>query len=261
MIPCLVSIVLAFLYMTIIMFSRIQRKIFLFITFTFATIGVISVFKYSMTPLVASPSPIGTRQEDNTVFAPDVDIPFDEPPTERVWGLGVWNTIFCYPSVGGFIVNEHITSVELDFLNLSRFEKTPRSSDPDEEDMFCRQLRRTGARWWDSYYSWDLVVVQKSAPMSAKEREALVLGWPEKGGVWVIREHNWGRLGSRGWTWTNAHTMEERCKALEMLGAVYYANPEDCEPVKALLEGFGEHKREPEENYYHDGPADYFREL
>ncbi|KAG4442491.1 hypothetical protein IFR05_001991 [Cadophora sp. M221] len=246
------------------MFSKIQRKAFLFITLIFALIGLISVFKSSTTPLAASPSPISTRQEDedNTVFAPDVDIPFNEPPTSRVWGLGIWNKIFCYPSVGGFIVNKHITSVELDFLNISRFERTtPRSADPDEEDVFCRQLRRTGARWWDNYYAWDLAVVQKLAPMSAREREVLVLGWPEKGGVWVIREHDWGNLGSRGWFWTNAHTMEERCKALEMLAAVYYANIKDCELVKALLKGFGEHERESEQNYYHDRPADYFCEL
>lgn len=240
------------------MISRAQRKTFLFITLIFAIIGVISVFKYSTTPLVARF--IATRQEENIVFAPPVDLPIEEEPTERIY-LGGWNIVMCYPSVGGIIINRHVSSVELDFLNLSRFEPTPRFSDPIEEDMFCRQLRRTGGKWWASFASYHWVVVLKSGPMSAKEREALVLGWPEHGGVWVMRESNWGDISRGGWGWRNAYTMEERCKALEMSGAVYYANPEDCEPVKALLDGFGEHEREPEDNYYYEHPADYYREL
>ena len=38
--------------------------------------------------------------------------------------------------------------------------------------------------------------------------------------------------------------MEERCKALEMSGATFYKNPEECEYVKALLEGFGNKESE-----------------
>jgi hypothetical protein len=99
--------------------------------------------------------------------------------------------------------------------------------------------------------------------MSAKEREALLLGWPANGGVWVITENSWYLFGNKPGSWRlrNAHTMEERCKAMEMSGAVYYANPEDCEPVKALLDDFGEHERGPKENYYYDHPADWYREL
>ena len=55
--------------------------------------------------------------------------------------------------------------------------------------------------------------------------------------------------------------MEESCKGIEMLGAVYYANTEDCEPMRALLAGFGEHDEEPREYYYYDMPADRFRDL
>jgi hypothetical protein len=42
----------------------------------------------------------------------------------------------------------------------------------------------------------------------------------------------------------NAYTMEERCKALEMSGATFYENPEECQDVKALLEGFGNKESE-----------------
>lgn len=50
--------------------------------------------------------------------------------------------------------------------------------------------------------------------------------------------------------------MEERCKAIEMAGAICYINPKGCEPVKSLLDSFGEHKRELQENYYYNLLAD-----
>jgi len=64
-----------------------------------------------------------------------------------------------------------------------------------------------------------------------------------------------------GWTWRNAYTIEERHMAIEMSGAVFYANPEDCEPVRELMAGFGEHERESRDKYFYDNPKDMFREL
>ena len=40
--------------------------------------------------------------------------------------------------------------MELLHLNLDKFEKANRSSDPAEEDEFCKKLRSLGARWWPS---------------------------------------------------------------------------------------------------------------
>ncbi|KAG4429915.1 hypothetical protein IFR05_014604 [Cadophora sp. M221] len=240
---------------------RLPKKSFLLITLIFAFIGVISVFKYTTTPI--APRPISARQDEDVVFAPPVDLPAIDEPTDRVsdFGLGGWNRVMCYPSVGGIIINRHVTSVELNFLHRARFEDTPRSSDPNEEDAFCRQLRRTGGKWWASYWSYTRAVISRDIPISTKERETLVLGWPNNGGVWVLQERNWGNLSRGGWAWRNAHTMEERCIGMEMSSALYYANPEDCEPVRALLVGFGEHDREPRENYYYNMPADRFRDL
>jgi hypothetical protein len=240
---------------------RFRRKALLLSLFIFAIIGAISVFKF-FTPLASKA--INAEREESA-FAPDVDIPFQEEPTERVElvSLADWNRVMCWPSVGGIIANTHVSSVELDFLHLSRFEASPRSSNAEEEDVFCRQLRRTGGKWWSSYADFIEAVDARMRPISANEREALLLGWPEDGGVWVMKESNWYELGREPGSWRlrNAHTMEERCKAMEMSGAVYYANPEDYEPVKALLDGFGEHEREPEESYYYNLPADWYGQL
>jgi hypothetical protein len=241
--------------------SRFPRKLLLFGLFIFAIIGAISVFKF-FSPLASKA--IEAKREEGA-FAPDVDIPFQEEPTERVElvSLADWNRVMCWPSVGGIIVNTHVSSVELDFLHLSRFEASPRSSNADEEDAFCHQLRRTGGKWWSSYADFIEAVDAKMRPISAKEREALLLGWPEDGGVWVMKENNWYELGREPGSWRlrNAHTMEERCKAMEMSGAVYHANPEDCESVKALLDRFGEHEREPEDSYFYNHPADFYSQF
>ena len=211
-----------------------------------------------------SPSDIKAvdMEQEAPVLAPKIDIPFEQDRTERVELVylgGGWNRVMCWPSVGGIIINPHVSSVELDFLHLSRFEVTPRSSNADEEDAFCRQLRRTGGKWWIHYGDFT-ETDRRTRPRSEKEREELVLGWPEDGGVWVLRERNWNDLLRKPGLsrLTNAHTMEERCKAMEMSGAVYYANPKDCEYVKPLLDGFGEHEREPEHYYYYELPADNF---
>lgn len=60
-----------------------------------------------------------------------------------------------------------------------------------------------------------------------------------------LREVSISRFGLQPGVWRimNAHTMEERCRAMEMVGATYYENPEDCEYVKPLLDEFGESQR------------------
>lgn len=248
--------------------SRFPRNLLLFGLFIFAIIGVISVFTFFNTSLTSKA--IGARRENGAFESEDgaqdkpntVAVPFLDEPTERVElvSLGDWNIVMCWPSVGGIIVNTHVSSVELDFLNLPRFEASRRSNNISEEDVFCRKLRKTGGKWWDNYWDFLEAVDSRMRPISTKEREALLLGWPADGGVWVMKALNWYNFGVEPGSWRlrNAHTMGERCKAMEMSGATYYANPEDCEYVKALLDGFGEHEREPDSNYFYNHPADYY---
>lgn len=222
--------------------SRLHRNIIPYGLFIFAIIGAISLLK----TLQSSKYSKANRAAEPVKFAPDVDIPFIPDPTERLGlrGFGFDNTVICWPSIGGIIINHHISSVELDFLKLPRFETSPRSSDPSEEDEFCRQLRKTGGKWWEHYVD---DVNDNNRPTSATEKEAIILGWPEDGGVWVLKATSWGGFGVEEngfWRFLNAHTMEERCKAMEMIGAMYYENPEDCDSVKELLDGFGDYKRE-----------------
>jgi hypothetical protein len=158
--------------------------------------------------------------------------------------LGGSNTVVCWPSIGGLIIADRVTPVELTFLNLPRFTSTPRSLNQTAEDLFCRQLRKIGGKWFSSHWDWSAKYVQMSKGMKPEEMEVLTLGWPETGGVWVLRRQSqWGEDRGNSLRVRNALSMGERCEAIEMSGGVFYKRPEENMYVKALLEGFGEKGR------------------
>lgn len=54
------------------------------------------------------------------------------------------------------------------------------------------------------------------------------VGWPAGGGVWVLST-TYNEASERGVAKShNAYHMDERCKALEQLGAIFHENPRDC---------------------------------
>jgi hypothetical protein len=158
------------------------------------------------------------------------------------------NDVHCWPSVGGIIIAERVRAVELAYIGIDRFNTTPRSTNETEEDAFCLRLRKIGGKWWRSYDDFAMATVSKVRMMWPDEREVLFLGWPEQGGVWVLRYDNPKMTrGDLGPVW-NVFDIEERCKALEKYGAVLFSNPEESEHVKPLLMGFGnrEQRGDPE---------------
>lgn len=126
-------------------------------------------------------------EESQLPHDPNRDIPFDPDPLERLEsnGLGANTKVNCWPSVGGMIIGSDLSSVELDFLDLPRFESVPRTYNTTEEDEFCRKLRKVGGKWWSSYGDYEMAVEGKNRPTTSLEKEGLLLGWPITGGVWV----------------------------------------------------------------------------
>ena len=158
------------------------------------------------------------------------------------------NDVHCWPSVGGIIIAQRVHAVELAYIGLDRFHTTPRSPNQAEENAFCMQLRKIGGKWWRSYDDFEMATGSKVRRMWPDEREVLFLGWPEQGGVWVLRYDNRKMIGGDlGPVW-NAISMEERCMALEKRGAVFFESPEESEYVGPLLKGFGDRKerRDPD---------------
>jgi hypothetical protein len=71
-------------------------------------------------------------------------------------------------------------------------------------DIIVRQL---GARWWETEDDY-------RANRYKPHYMEVIAGWPEGGGVWVFK--------------TSDVNMEERCKAIEQLGGVFFEDPRDC---------------------------------
>jgi hypothetical protein len=86
-------------------------------------------------------------------------------------------------------------------------------------------VRRLGATWWrrasDEFLERGL-----EHPRSTDGH--LRVGWPAGGGVWVLQTTvgNAGDIGAA--RIHNAHDMKERCRWIQKLGGVFYADPKDC---------------------------------
>ena len=103
------------------------------------------------------------------------------------------------------------SAFELDFLNVDRFHTSERAEDPATEDVFCLQMKRLGA----TFIQWPRAIFIDSS--MAAEEVHIILGWPESGGIRVLRE-TWEALEDRDVGRVKlAKTIEERCRAIELV--------------------------------------------
>lgn len=176
-------------------------------------------------------SPTVRPQEPGT-YSPlqQTVFPYDDPDNERFRARflrGPGAAVEGLPAIGGIYTLDGATGVELDFLELDRFRNTERlpgaARGSPEEEAHCDRMRQLGALWWpntDDHSLWRAAGV--------RDGPYIKVGWPAGGGVWVLSTID-GEAGDRGVAIIdNAYNMDERCKALEQLGAVFYENPKDC---------------------------------
>lgn len=85
-------------------------------------------------------------------------------------------------------------------------------------------VRRLGATWWETERAYILSQMEYIKLTDSFTR----VGWPAGGGVWVLKttleEANLKAVGIIH----NASDMEERCRLIEQVGGVFYANVKDC---------------------------------
>jgi hypothetical protein len=159
---------------------------------------------------------------------PPMDLAYEDDPLFRLSlnDIGTGNTVFCWPSVSGIIVNDNLTPVELDFLSLSRFHEVLRPESDSEnttlEDALCRRLRLTGGKWFVDYHDYHGAQVGLRRPTTPEEDEILLIGWPEdKKGVWVLRQkgirgkecggcktHLQWKKDAKLWRWRGQHSFK-----------------------------------------------------
>ncbi|KAL1961787.1 hypothetical protein VTN77DRAFT_1037 [Rasamsonia byssochlamydoides] len=172
------------------------------------------------------------RALSTTTMTPQLDVEYDEsqctlldpePHFRTKFGLGPGTTVYGWPSKGGLYVLESCNGVELDFLQLDRFNPTPSSLDPAEEDAHCANMRKLGATWWQSEEAYVINALGDYSP-----QQVLIIGWPPGGGVWVLKTTYFDAIKKGVSRIKNAFNMEERCRAIEQLGGTFYADPKEC---------------------------------
>lgn len=165
-------------------------------------------------------------------------IPGDNRQWRVSFGNGPGASVRGWPSKGGLYTLYPCFTVELDFLGLDRFRPADRpqsstsaaaaaAAEADEE-AHCRRMRQLGAEWWpsaDDEARWSFENPEGSWELT---KPVAYFGWPARGGVWVLSTTIIGASQMGAGRIHIAVTMDERCKIMEDLGAVYYARPEDC---------------------------------
>lgn len=159
-------------------------------------------------------------------------IPGDNKPWRVKFGDGPGASVRGWPSKGGLYTLYTCLTVELDFLGLDRFKKADRpqnttSAEADEE-AHCKRMRQLGAKWWPSADDEAMWWFQNPEESWELTKPVTYFGWPAQGGVWVLNTTIIGASQIGAGRIHIAITMDERCKIMEDLGAVYYAKPEDC---------------------------------
>ena len=166
----------------------------------------------------------GSALPDEQASAPD-DCPCEDPlPAIRTDFGGRGTIVYGWPSTGGLWVHSDCYAVELDFLGLPRFHPSDTERFSPAEDSFCKRLEMIGARFHESEYAYN--------HHGYRYRDSGVwYGWPgdaPDGGVWVLRTKGIEDAELGVARIRNARTMDERCKAIEMLGGKFYERWDDA---------------------------------
>ncbi|KAK1144863.1 hypothetical protein N8T08_004876 [Aspergillus melleus] len=142
--------------------------------------------------------------------------------------------VYGYPSTGGVLIKS-ANLVDLLFLSLPRFQAVQRASSVDEEDRFCKLLRRTGATWWLSRED-EREAVLEMREMTEEEKKVLVYGWPADGvGVWVLRFANASEMPRDFVRIRFAMNMEERIQIMKEYGATFVEDVSQVEELRETL--------------------------
>ncbi|KAL2065679.1 hypothetical protein VTL71DRAFT_3349 [Oculimacula yallundae] len=154
--------------------------------------------------------------------------------TKRHSWSGTGCHIYGWPSSGGVIIRES-DLVELQYLGFDPMDiPVTRHENQDDEDEFCRLLKRIGGKWWRSEKRYEEVQgdhpYQNSRRPNGEERREVYIGWPKRGGVLVLESDDSDNryIPAEIGMLRMVTGMEERCELLsERFGANFYEDPVD----------------------------------
>jgi hypothetical protein len=158
--------------------------------------------------------------------------------TKRAFITEMFNKVACWPSSGGVWI-KRLKSVELDYLGLSRFDDTERSSDQAEEDSFCAQFRKTGAKHYLLPPAWydpdDVECKDIDACAFPNWAFNLELAHLKNGSVWFLDMEKFYKSNNEATGLYNVFNMEEKAIVLQRLGGTFCATMADCPETAELV--------------------------
>jgi hypothetical protein len=121
--------------------------------------------------------------------------------------------------------------VELLHLGLDRLKEAKRSSDPADEEEFCKRLRNLGAVWRPSEEDRIYAIGERYLE---EEAMAVETGWPSSGnGVWVLKyDANKSKELFGAMLLDLTLNMDERCQVIKDLGGSFFEDPGTCEELR-----------------------------
>lgn len=169
----------------------------------------------------------GFGSQDIIFVGDECTLGYEEPleAARTIFG-GRCTIVYGWPSTGGVWVHHDCYGVELEFLGLSRFERSPTQRYSTEEDDFCKRLELIGGLFFENESIYD-----KQCFRSTRALPHVWYGWPgaiTEGGVWALQTKHDEDADKGVSRIRNALTMEERCKAIEMLGGQFYQTWKDA---------------------------------
>jgi hypothetical protein len=153
--------------------------------------------------------------------------------------------VACWPSAGGVWIKE-ADVVDMEFLDVDRFQDTPKQFNQALEDDFCTKLKMTGASWWSLPPAFE----QKRGHLEKEIygcstleacfepdiRNEYLLAWPEtETTTCYVRIAQAKKVGGemlKGYR--NAMDMDERCGVIMKLGGRTCYCKDECPDLHYL---------------------------
>ncbi|KAI0190470.1 hypothetical protein EV127DRAFT_430388 [Xylaria flabelliformis] len=180
---------------------------------------------------------------------------YELPPLSmrsNIFDDGGGGYLVTYPSTGGIVIAAAPLPADLAHLGLSQTRDTERSNATSEEDDIANRMLQLGANWWPDWdtYARHRERVDQGILYDFHFPPDMFIGYPSTGGVWVSKfsadlDQSWagGEESSQPrmpkvWrqAFAGALTMDDKCKVMEDLGAVFYANVGLCPDVAQTVD-------------------------
>lgn len=162
--------------------------------------------------------------------------------------------VVAYPSVGGVVIMVTPSAVDLQHLRLPHTHDTERPLEIDDtiEDDLANRMLQLGGQWWPDWatYMNHHARIKDFVRGDYRYPPDVHVAYPSTGGVWVYKplQHKYplparkdehrrytiavqAKLHQLHPRMKYLLTMDDKCDALERLGAVFFNSIEDCPDV------------------------------